>query len=146
ESHALETPDGSKYAALTFAYKVNPDAEFGVESDAPAAAFSTCDKVQGFAADGGKAVLSVSGGSLSSKLRIYDINGNADGEFDLGGAKIPLFYLDSGRHVKDMTIPRMSEDIEFIDGRILVAYEAAAKKFISGILPFAEKRMMLVSI
>ena len=45
-----------------------------------------------------------------------------------------------------MTIPRMSEDIEFVDGKILIAYEAAAKKFVSGILPFSEKRMMLVSV
>ncbi len=146
ESHALKTPDGSSYAALTFGYKINPDAEFGIESEAPAVAFSTCDKVQGFAAENGKAVLSVSGGTMSSKLRIYDIKGDSDGEFDLGGVKIPLYYLDSGRHTEDMTIPRMSEDIEFVDGKILIAYEAAAKKFVSGILPFSEKRMMLVSV
>lgn len=145
-SHALKTPDGSSYAALTFAYKINQDRELGFESESPVAAFSTCDNVQGFASENGKTALSVSGGINNSKLKIYDTSGDADGEFDLEGAKIPLFYLDSGRHIKDITVPRMSEDIEFIGGKILVGFEASARKFAFGILPFSERRIMLVSV
>ncbi len=147
DSHILKTPDGGEYSALVFGYAVNPDSQFGINSEKPTVAYSVCDKVQGFAAtDDGRAVLSVSGGVMSSKLKIYKTGGEPDGEFEIEGEKIPLIYLDSGRAEKEITIPRMSEDLEFCKGKILVAYEAAAKKFVSGILPFSEKRMMLVTV
>jgi hypothetical protein len=147
DSHILETPDGSKYEALVFGYAINPDLEFGIDMSAPVSAWSVCDKVQGFAVTPeGRAVCSVSGGTLTSKLRIYDMSGSSEGEFELDGQKIPLYYLDSKRASGEMTIPRMSEDLECVDGKILVAFEAGAKKFVSGILPFAEKRAVLISV
>ena len=147
DSHILETPDGSKYEALVFGYAINPDLEFGIDMSAPVSAWSVCDKVQGFAVTPEeKAVCSVSGGMMTSKLRVYDTAGKSEGEFELDGQKIPLYYLDSKRAAGEMTIPRMSEDLECVDGKILVAFEAGAKKFVSGILPFAEKRAVLISV
>ena len=146
-SHALDTPDGSRYEALVFGYAVSPESEYGLDMTAPVAAWSICDKVQGFAATPeGKAVCSISAGVANSEFRIYDMSGKAEGEFELDGNRIPLYYLDSNRAEGKMTLPRMSEDIECVDGRILVAFEAGAKKFPSRLLPFTEKRAMLVTI
>ena len=146
-SHMLGTPDGKQYYALVFAYKINPAGAFGLESASPVAAYSICDKIQGFAATpDGRAVLSQSAGFMNSFLKIYDIKGEADGEFNNNGKSIPLYYLDSGRFIKDLKMPRMSEDIECVDGGILVSFEAGASKFYGGIIPFAEKHSVIVDI
>ena len=145
-SHILKTPDGTKYQALVFAYPVNPDCEYGFETS-PAKAFSICDEVQGFAVTpDSRAVLSCSASLNNSKLKVYDVSGEADGVFNLDGTDIPLYYLDSRRFSKQMTLPRMSEDTECVDGKILLSFEAGAKKFHPDLLPFAEKRMVLVTI
>ncbi|MBR0112596.1 MAG: hypothetical protein IJM02_02515 [Clostridia bacterium] len=147
ESHIIKTPDGSEYQALVFGYRITPDAEFGIDMSAPCAAWSVCDEVQGFAVlPGGRAVLSTSAGFKNSKLKVYDATGESEGEFDLDGVKVPLFYLDSGRFEKEMTIPRMSEDLECVNGKILVGFEAGAKKFAYGIVPFSEKKSVLVEL
>ena len=147
ESHILKTPDGSEYHALVFGYSINPDEEFGIDMSAPVATWSVCDMVQGFAATpDGRAALSISGGAANSKLKVYDIKGEKDGEFELDGVKIPLFYLDSGRFSREMIIPRMSEDLECVNGRILAGFEAGAKKFFFGIAPFSEKHIVLIEI
>ena len=83
---------------------------------------------------------------MNSFLKIYDIKDEADGEFNNNGKSIPLYYLDSGRFIKDLKMPRMSEDIEFVDGGILVSFEAGASKFYGGIIPFAEKHSVIVDI
>ncbi len=147
ESHIIKTPDGSEYQALVFGYATDPDAEFGIDTDSPAAAWSVCDKVQGFAVTpDGRAVLSISGGAMSSKLKAYDTAGEADSKYELDGKDIPLYYLDSSRFNTEMTIPRMSEDLECVYGRILVGFEAGAKKFFFGIAPFTEKHIVLIEI
>ena len=147
ETHAITTPDGSRYQALIFGYAISPESEYGLNMFAPVAAWSVCDKVQGFAVTPeGKGVCSISAGASNSEFRFYDMSGKADGEFEINGVKIPLFYLDSGREAGKMTLPRMSEDLECVDGRILVAFEAGAKKFPSRLLPFTEKRAMLVEV
>ena len=146
-SHMLGTPDGRQYYALVFAYKINPTAAYGLDSSHPVAAYSICDKIQGFAVTpDGRAVLSQSAGFMNSYLKIYDINGEADGEFSDAGRTIPLYFLDSKRFVKDLKMPRMSEDIECVDGRILLSFEAGAEKFGKGILPFTEKHSVLIDI
>lgn len=146
ESHTMKTPDGSEYQALVFGYDVNADEPFGIASS-PSVAYSVCDKVQGFAVTpDSKAVLSVSGGMITSKLKKYDINGESDYEFVLNGQSIPLYYLDSFRFEKEMTIPRMSEDLECCNGKILVAFEAGSSKFISRFVPFCEKHQVLINV
>ena len=146
-SHMLGTPDGQQYYALVFAYRISPSGTFGLDSSSPAAAYSICDKIQGFAVTpDGRAVLSQSAEVMKSFLKIYDIKGEADGEFSSNGKSIPLYYLDSGRFIKDLKMPRMSEDIECVDGKILVSFEAGASKFYGNLLPFAEKHSVLVDI
>ena len=146
-SHMLGTPDGRQYYALVFAYKINHAGAFGLDSASPVAAYSICDKIQGFAVTpDGRAALSQSAGFMSSYLKTYDIKGDADGEFNNSGKNIPLYYLDSNRFLKDLKMPRMSEDIECVDGKILISFEAGAGKFYGEIMPFAEKHSVLIDI
>ena len=146
ESHRVTTPDGSDYQALTFAYRVDPAAEFGLET-MPCKAFAVCDKIQGFAVTpAGEAVLSQSGGLMSSKLLRYQCGGEPDGTVTIDGVSLPLFALDSVRQTGSVTLPRMSEDLECCSGQILVSFEACAKKFYPQLLPFAEKQMVLLDL
>ena len=146
ESHRVTTPDGSVYQALTFAYRVDPAAEFGLET-APCKAFAVCDEIQGFAVTpDGTAVLSRSAGLKDSKLLQYRCGGDPDGSVTINGAALPLYALDSLRQTAEMKLPRMSEDLECCDGRILVSFEACAKKFYPQLLPFAEDQMVLLTV
>lgn len=129
-SHALTAPDGSVFKALTFGYTVSPEAPFGLLSETPAAAYSMYDEIQGFAMlPDGLAALSCSDASTSSGLHFYDCAGEADGVFRMDGADIPLYYLAEARAVEKIKLPRMSEDIEYRDGDILIVFEAGARKF-----------------
>ena len=129
-SHELTAPDGSVYQALAFGYTVSPDAPFGLLSDTPAVAFSMYDEIQGFALlPDGTAALSCSDSSTSSGLHFYDCSGERDGFFSLDGAQIPLYYLTDARKVDKIKIPRMSEDIEYRDGDILIIFESGARRF-----------------
>ena len=146
-SHMLSAPDGSQYYALVFAYRLSPAAAYGIDSSSPVAVYSICDKIQGFAvAPGGRAVLSQSAGIMNSYLKYYDINGGADGTFNYNSKSVPLYSLDSKRFINELKMPRMSEDIECVDGKILVSFEAGAKKFGGGALPFTEKHCVLIDI
>ncbi|MBR5428461.1 MAG: hypothetical protein IK118_08945 [Clostridia bacterium] len=145
-SHELTAPDGTVYKALVFGYTISPDAPFGLLSDSPAVAFSTCDNVQGFTlTPDGTAVLSCSAGSSDSKLRFYHGAGEPDGAFPLDGDQIPLYYLTGERLLADITLPRMSEDIEYDDGEIVLVFESGAKQYASN-RPFAEKNIVRLSV
>ena len=129
-SHELTAPDGSVFKALTFGYTVSPEAPLGLVSETPAAAYSMYDEIQGFAMLPDKtAALSCSDSSTSSGLHFYDCAGEEDGYFDYNGAEVPLYYLTDARAVSKIKIPRMSEDIEYRDGSILILFESGARKF-----------------
>ena len=129
-SHTLTAPDGSVFQALVFGYTVSPEAPFGLLSETPAAAYSMYDEIQGFAMlPDGIAALSCSDSSVSSGLHFFDCSGAADGYFSLEDAEIPLWYLTDARAVEKIKIPRMSEDIEFRSGDILIIFESGARKF-----------------
>lgn len=146
EDHRVTTPDGSEYQALVFAYPLDPAAPFGV-APAPAAAFAVCDKIQGFAMlPDGRAALSQSGGLMHSNLLLYRAGGAPDGTVTIDGAALPLYALDSLRQSGTVKLPRMSEDLECVDGKILVSFEAGARKFAGRLLPFAETQMVLLAV
>ena len=129
-SHKLTAPDGSLFQALVFGYTVSSEAPFGLLSDAPAVAYSMYDEIQGFALlPDGTAALSCSDSSTSSGLHLYNCAGEPDGYFTLNGAEIPLYYLTDARAVEKVKIPRMSEDIEFRGGDIIIVFESGAARF-----------------
>ena len=129
-SHELTAPDGTVYKALVFGYTVSPEAPFGLLSDAPAAAFSTCDAVQGFAfLPDGTAVLSCTNSPYVSQLLFYGCADERDGYFSFDGTEIPLYYLTGARLSANVRMPRMSEDLEYGDGEILTVFESGARRF-----------------
>ena len=141
-SHEITTPDGSLHAAMIFLYAFSDEAEFGVLSDAPLRAYSVRDKVQGAAfAGSGKMALSCSGGLSSSGLHFYSVDGEPDAETRIGRYKLPIYILDSKRIAGSVKTPHMSEDIEYRNGEIYIGFEAGAKKYGAGLLPFSERNV-----
>ncbi|MBO4678569.1 MAG: hypothetical protein J5626_02770 [Lachnospiraceae bacterium] len=142
ETHKIATAKGENNA-MVFAYELdaaNP-ATYGIKDTAtPAFCFSITDTVQGFAVDGDHAYLSCSEGLKNSTFIEYDITKATTATFNYNGTDIPMYILDKVSQTGRTTLPRMSEDIEVLpDGRVLMAFEAGAKKFYGGILPFAIK-------
>ena len=134
DSHIVATSDGGTHAAFVYAYALSDEGEFGIaDTSKPDFIYSVCDAVQGFAIlPDGRAALSCSSGFSDSKLREYDVKGDADGTAE----GLPLYILDSKRHISDLRMPHMSEDLEFRGGKLLVGFEAGAKKFGMGLIPF----------
>ena len=129
-SHELTAPDGSVFKALVFGYTVSPEEPLGLIAETPAAAYSMYDEIQGFALlPDGTAALSCSDSSTSSGLHFFDCAGEPDGVFSLNGAQIPLWYLTDARAVDKIKIPRMSEDVEYRGGDIIIIFESGARKF-----------------
>ena len=146
-SHEMKTPDGSTYYAIVFGYELSADGMYGLKDNDPDAAFSVCDRVQGFCIDGrGRAYLSCSSGLKDSYLKVYDASGAADGSFAYKGSSVSLLYLDSRRSAAQIKMPHMSEDLEYKqqDGTILMSFEAAAKKFGNGWLPLSINRIVVI--
>jgi len=142
-NHLIAATDGTINQAVTYGYRLG-DGEFGVaDASCPSIAYSTVDKVQGFALAEGKAFLSCSAGFADSKLRIYDAKG-ADGTIEVNGKAVPLVILDSNRASDVLTMPNRSEDIEIRDDLLYVGFEGGARKFALGIYPFSLRNIMAV--
>ena len=140
-SHVRMTADG-EHRAMVFGYPLSEEEPFGV-SEIPREAYSVPEKVQGFAVTpGGSVVLSCSYGLADSELKLYRSDGGPDGVFSHDGEDLPLYVLDSARARETVRIPHMSEDIEYRDGGLLIAFEAGAKKYGGGILPFSIRSVM----
>ncbi len=142
DSHRFTTADG-EYAAMVFGFPLSAEAgRFGVIEE-PAFCYAVCDKVQGFTAmPEGYAVLSCSYGLADSELKFYDLKGDPDSTFKNANMDIPLYLLDSKREKSVVRAPHMSEDIEYREGALLIAFEAGAMKYGAGILPFSIRSVM----
>lgn len=133
-SHAL-TYDGESFAAFVFAYPVSAAGALAVDA-APTHAFVIPDAVQGFALHNGRAFLSRSAGFHPSSLEAYAAEGDPDGSWsDAAGRELPYYVLGKARLVGAVSAPHMSEDLEMRGGRLLVGYEAGARKAGLGLLP-----------
>ncbi|MBR2281691.1 MAG: hypothetical protein IJ863_03605 [Spirochaetales bacterium] len=145
DNHVIRVSDGKVHEAVTYGYRLG-DGEFGVaDAGCPSIAFSTCDKVQGFAVADGKAYLSCSAGFADSKLRVYQAEGS-DGSIQVDGREVPQVMLDSNRAADVLTMPNRSEDIDVRDGLLYVGFEGGARKFAFGIYPFSLRSIMAVDL
>ena len=142
ESHRVATDDGT-YQAMIFAYALDPGEPFGVKTE-PGRVYAVCDEVQGAAFDGGLCALSCSFGLSSSRIRFYDAGGQSDGTFLCDGRELPMYVLDARREKATLSAPHMSEDLEFVDGKLLIAFESGVLKYGGGLLPFSERGVMLL--
>lgn len=143
ENHRT-APDGSQYGAMIYGYARDDSMPYGVDPEKPVTALSVRDIVQGFCVtSSGKYVLSTSAGLASSHLYIYDCTGIKSTDTVMyGGRSIPLYYLDSSAAVDTVTLPHMSEDLDYHNGRVCIAFEAGARKYGGGLLPFSLRYFM----
>lgn len=145
--HSVATAGGT-YQALTFGYKLDPNGEFGLARPAaPVVAYATPDSAQGFAVlPDGRVAVSCSHGFRDSHLYLYDGKAEPDGTFFLTAenSSVPLIILDETRLRQDLKMPRMSEDLDYRDGALMLGFESGALKFGAGLLPLSVRRIAVI--
>ena len=127
---------------MVFAYRLSDSGKAETE---PSFAFSVRDKVQGFALFDSKVALSCSSGLNPSLIAIYDASA-FDSVYSIEGRDIPLMVLDSTRLIASFSAPHMSEDLEYRDDRLLVAFEAGSKPYGLGLIPSSLHSVMAMDL
>lgn len=132
EEHRITTPAGDANTSLITIYKVDELEEFGVNPK-PVAAISAPDKIQGvcFTYDD-EIVLSTSYSVPSSHLYYHRIDTGRSSSIEVCETEVPLYYLDSATLIETVTLPPMSEELVFKDGRVYILCESACNKYIFG--------------
>ena len=141
ESHTISSSDGI-HKAMVFAYRLSDSGKAETE---PSLAFSVRDKVQGFALFDSKVALSCSSGLNPSLIAIYDAS-VFDGVYSIEGRDIPLMVLDSNKLIASFSAPHMSEDLEYRDDRLLVAFEAGSTPYGLGLIPSSLHSVMAMDL
>lgn len=133
EKMHLTSPDGTQNHAVMYAYKANDSAEFGVDEQ-PFAVYSIPDKVQGVALNASNEfVFSTSWGISESILPVYSSKNLDTGvKYEVNGAEVDLFFMDSQNFVREIKAPPMMEGIIFYDGKIWLSNESASNKYFFG--------------
>lgn len=130
--HRITTPAGDSNTALMIVFKADENGQFGIDPT-PVAAFSTSEKVQGicFTSDN-EIVLSTSYSVKSSHLYYHRIDTSRSSTVTACGVEVPLYFLDSATLTDTVTLPPMSEELVYKDGRIYIMCESACNKYIYG--------------
>jgi len=132
ESHKLTTLAGEYQQALAVEYKLDGQAQYGIEPT-PVRAYTLPDLAQGMCFDGGKIYVSTSWGTALSHIYQYDESKlQLQGHIALLGMELPLYALDSAALLSDRAIAPMSEEIVIVDGKLYTMCESASNKYIFG--------------
>ncbi len=127
-SHHMEV-GGKTNHAFIYAYALDEKCTGGVADMVPTKVLSVCDEVQGVAVTENEIFLSCSYGLPASRLHIYEnrLGGEADGEREIGGVKVPLYtFADEGA---DLEMPCMSEELCVRDGKLVILFESMSKQY-----------------
>ncbi len=138
-SHAYSTAGGGRNQALMAAFPLDRDTD-DIQSHRlisgtayPAYFISIPDQVQGAAFAEGHIILSQSYGRRNpSSLSVYRVLFAEQSEdmFEFeSGLQVPVWHLDSSRHVRTVKAPPMSEGIAKVNGQLAVLFESGAGKF-----------------
>ena len=130
DSHKFTTPAGDYLQAVALEYRFSdsPDSILGLEK-LPSKAYAIPDLTQGMAVRDGMIYTSQSYALAFSTIGVYDISKlQKIGEF----ADVPLYALDSTSRTTELKFPPMSEEIEFVDGKMFTMCESASSKYIFG--------------
>ena len=133
ESETMTTPAGDVNVSLITVFKLDPDAELGIDP-VPVAAISSANKIQGACfTEEGNIILSTSYGLASSVFYFHSVT-NTDSQctIEIGGNTLPLWYLDSDSLTKELKAPPMAEEIIIHEGRMYIMNESASAKYIFG--------------
>lgn len=131
DSHKRTTKGGDYNQALAVAFELSAEEEFGIVPT-PVCAYSMTDEVQGMYFADGKIYLSTSYGVAFSHILEYDVSRVNEASITVLGTETKLYELDSASLSYDYKIAPMSEEIEFVDGRLYVMCESASNKYIFG--------------
>lgn len=134
DSHKFTTPAGDYHQALavTYAASDEPDAIFGL-SPVPVEAYTLPDLTQGMAFYDGKLWLSTSYGMAFSNIYAYEQSAlQPFSALPAGSGEIPLYALDTAAMSGHYRFPPMSEEIEFVDGKMYTMCESASNLYIFG--------------
>lgn len=134
ENHTMTTADGEHHAFIC-AYPLDSQSGLGIASETPQLILSVTGLAQGFArTEKGALVLSTSYGLANSHLYIYEnvLEREADAVFSVNDTEVPVWYLDTSVLTETVTLPPMSEDLQYVDGRVAIMYESASAKYIFG--------------
>lgn len=134
DSHKFTSPSGDYLQALAVTYEASDgaDAVFGLRP-VPVEAYALPDLVQGMAFYDGKIWLSTSYAVAFSGIYAYEQAGlQKMGTLPVEGGEMPLYALDSAAMTTRCQLPPMSEEIEFVDGRMYTMCESASNQYIFG--------------
>ncbi len=135
ESHHIKTDSGDMHYAIMAVYALSENSEYGIASNTPEYVYSITGLAQGVCiTDSGSICLSTSYGTADSNIYIYDdpTQYSADGEFEIEGTQVPIYYLDSNHLQKTVILFPMTEELFFADNRIYIMCESASNKYIFG--------------
>ncbi|MBO4680995.1 MAG: hypothetical protein J5623_03755 [Clostridiales bacterium] len=132
-THAYNCPSGETNCALMFSYEVSgsDDSVFGLDPVA-CEVYSLPDKAQGIVIHDDKMWISMSYGTGKSIIACYDVFGKSAGVFDPNAGTAELFVLYKGTLTGEFKAPPMSEEIIFVDGKMLIMCESASAKYVFG--------------
>lgn len=133
DTHVFTGPSGETNHAVAVCYRLTEDgSNFGIEKQ-PFMAYSLPGLVQGMAFHDGKIWLSQSWGTAKSAITCYDAaSGKPSGTLKTNDGTIDVYSLDSSTQVSSFKAPPMSEEIIFVDGKLLIMCESASQKYLFG--------------
>lgn len=138
--HIIKTGGGEEYHALAFCFRYDENADFGID-ETPFKAYSIPGIVQGMTVKDGKIWTSRSYAATRSTISCYDLMDSKPVAFrksadnagaDTGSKEYPVYALESSNMVKEFKAPPMSEEIIFVDGKLLTMCESASGKYFFG--------------
>jgi len=139
KNETLTTPTGEVNVSMITVFKLDENAEFGI-NPVPVAAISSGERVQGacFAGDG-RLITSTSYGLSTSTLYFYNIDkAGFTATHTLGktdsheGYTVPLYYLDGSSLTYELDAIPMAEEIIVLEDRVYIMNESACHKYLFG--------------
>lgn len=129
QTHKIETQNGTN-TAVTFAYDINNENEYGLNNLNPTYAISTPSLVQGMVIENDYIILSTSYSLPSSHIYFFDNIIGTDSEmmtFEGVENEVNTYILET----PTLTIkaPQMSEEMAVKDGRLFILFENACNKY-----------------
>lgn len=134
DTHVFTGASNETNHALALCYRFSADetARFGIEMQ-PFEAYSLPGLVQGMAVHNGKIWLSQSWGTAKSRITCHDVKGSIpSGTIETDNGTINVYPVDSSTQVSAFNAPPMSEEIIFVDGKLLIMSESASRKYYFG--------------
>jgi hypothetical protein len=138
DTHHLVVGTNETNKGFTAVYKLSDVKEANEESKlVPEYIYSHVSKVQGIAISAeGRVILSTSYGLTTSRMHIYQsINVSStdpDSTYTVNDVNVPVYYLNNARLERIVKSSAMSEDLDYVDGRVYIFNESASNKYIFG--------------